>query len=120
MNCLPLCRHCPHSDCPSKGTQARARVVRPFLSRLNFYLAARSPACSAARPARCAARLENALEILRLYYDFIRPHSSVRFGQVTRTPAMQAVLFDRPLTFRESFSWVPPPPVVLPRHVEYR
>jgi len=93
-----------------------------FIERLNLYLR-RAISYLHRRTTgkvRRAARLENALEILRLYYNFIRPHSSLRFGQVTRTPAMQAGLFDRPLTFREIFSWVPPPPVVRPRHVEYR
>jgi len=55
---------------------------------------------------------------VRLNVDF-PPHSSLRFGKVTRTPAMQAGLFDRPLSFREIFSWVPPPAVALPRPVEY-
>ena len=93
-----------------------------FIERLNIYLR-RAISYLQRRTTgkvRRAARLENALEIVRLYYNFIRPHSSLRFGRVTRTPAMQAGLFDRPLTFRGIFSWVPPPPVVRPRHVEYR
>jgi hypothetical protein len=71
-----------------------------LLSRLNLYLR-RAVSYLHRRTSgkmRRVARLENALEILRLYYNFIRPHSSFRFGQVTRTPAMQAGLFDRPLT----------------------
>ena len=47
--------------------------------------------------------------MLRCYYNFVRPHSALRFGKVTRTPAMQAGIFARALTFREIFSWVPPP-----------
>jgi len=93
-----------------------------FIERLNLYLR-RAISYLHRRTTgkvRRAARLENALEIVRLNYNFIRPHSSLRFGKVTRTPAMQAGLFDRPLSFREIFSWVPPPAVALPRPVEYR
>ena len=53
--------------------------------------------------------LAQALELLRGYYNFIRPHASLRFGRVTRTPAMQGGLFKRALSFREIFSWVPGP-----------
>ena len=58
---------------------------------------------------RKPAKLTNAIDILRCFYNFIRPHSSLKFGKVTRTPAMQAEIVSRPLTFREIFSWVPPP-----------
>jgi hypothetical protein len=42
----------------------------------------------------------------RGYYNFVRPHGGRRFGKVVRTPAMQAGLARRPLTFREVFTWV--------------
>ena len=38
-----------------------------------------------------------------------RPHSALRFGKVTRTPATQAEIFSMLLTFREIFRWVLPP-----------
>ncbi len=98
-----------------KPNTAYIERLNLFLRRACSYLHRRTPG-----KMRKPARLENALEILRLYYNFIRPHSSLRFGKVTRTPAMQAGLFDRPLTFREVFSWVPPPAVVPPRLVEFR
>ena len=54
-------------------------------------------------------KLTDAIALLRTFYNFIRPHSSLKFGPVKRTPAMQAEIFPRALTFREIFSWVPPP-----------
>lgn len=103
------------SEDSNKPNTAFIERLNLFLRRAVSYLHRRTTG-----KMRRVARLENVLEILRVYYNFIRPHSSLRFGKVTRTPAMQAGLFDRPLTFREIFSWVPPPAVVLPRHVEYR
>jgi len=49
------------------------------------------------------------LEIVRAFYNFVQRHSSLKFGGVKRTPAMQAGIFERPLTIREIFSWVAPP-----------
>jgi hypothetical protein len=37
------------------------------------------------------------------YYNFVRPHRALKFGRDVRTPAMQAGLTGRPLTFREIF-----------------
>ena len=37
------------------------------------------------------------------YYSFIRPHGSLRFGRKTRTPAQQAGLTTRRLTWRDIF-----------------
>lgn len=36
-------------------------------------------------------------------YNFVRPRRALRFGRETRTPAMQAGLATRRLTFREVF-----------------
>jgi len=69
-------------------------VNTSFIERLDLTLRAgsayshrRSP-CHA-RKERC---LEEHLELLRCHYNFIRPHRALRFGRVTRTPAMQAGL----------------------------
>ena len=48
--------------------------------------------------------LEGHLELLRCYYNFVRPHLGLKFGRVVRTPAMQAGLAARKLTFREIFT----------------
>ena len=65
-----------------------------FVERLNLtirqgsaYLRRRSP-CHA----RGADQLHGHIELLRCYYNFIRPHRALRFGRETRTPAMQAGL----------------------------
>ena len=82
-----------------------------YIERLNLflrfacsYLRRRTPA-----PMRKPQKLTDSIAILRCFYNFVRPHSSLRFGKVTRTPAMQAEIFSRPLSWREIFRWVPPP-----------
>ena len=59
------------------------------------------------RRAACHARedrtLVEHLELLQLHYNFIRPHSALRFGAEVRTPAMQADLAGRRLCFRDVF-----------------
>jgi transposase-like protein len=57
---------------------------------------------------RTEASLEAQLELLRCYYNFVRPHQSLRQGRQRRTPAMAAGLTKRPLTLREIFSTVIP------------
>ena len=54
--------------------------------------------------ARSKERLEEHLELLRCYYNFVRPHRALKFGREIRTPAMQAGLTTRRLTFREIFA----------------
>ena len=82
-----------------------------YIERLNLYIRF---ACSYLRrrtpaPMKKPQKLTDAIALLRTFYNFIRPHSSLKFGRVKRTPAMQAEIFPRALTFREVFSWVPPP-----------
>ena len=76
-----------------------------FIERLNLtirqgsaYLARR-----ALSHARLNDKLEQHLELLRCYYNFVRPHRALKFGSETRTPAMQAGLTTRRLTLREVF-----------------
>ena len=57
--------------------------------------------------ARWKERLEDHLELLRCYYNFIRPHWALRFGPEIRAPAMQAGLVSKRLSFREVFVAVP-------------
>ena len=54
--------------------------------------------------ARWKERLEDHLELLRCHYNFIRPHRALKFGRRVRTPAMQAGIAARRLTFSEIFS----------------
>jgi len=76
-----------------------------FIERLNLtirqgsaYLCRRSLYHSRWKP-----RLEDHLELLRCHYNFARPHRALKFGKETRTPAMQAGLAKRRLTFRDVF-----------------
>ncbi len=77
-----------------------------FIERLNWtirqgpaYLNRRSP-CHA----RMKRTLEDHLELLRFHYNFCRPPSALKFGSVTKTPAMQAGLASRKLAFRDIFT----------------
>ena len=77
-----------------------------FIERLNLtirqgsaYLRRRSP-CHA----RGADQLRGHVELLRCYYNFIRPHRALRFGRETRTPAMQAGLVSQRLALRDIFT----------------
>ena len=62
--------------------------------------------------ARSEEKLEEHLELLRCHYNFVRLHSALKFGRETRTPAMQAGLATRRLTFREIFVCLPPSSLV--------
>jgi IS1 family transposase len=53
--------------------------------------------------ARWKERLEDHLDLLRCYYNFVRPHRALKFGCEVRTPAIQAGLTTRRLTLREIF-----------------
>jgi IS1 family transposase len=78
-----------------------------FVERLNLtlrqslaYLQRRSPA-----HARCDRRLDEDLDLVQCHYNFVRPHLALKFGRVCKTPAMQAGLMKRPLSFRDIFGW---------------
>ena len=77
-----------------------------FIERLNLtirqgsaYLRRRSP-CHA----RGAEQLRGHIELLRCYYNFVRPHRALQFGRETRTPAMQAGLVSQRLALRDIFT----------------
>jgi hypothetical protein len=79
-----------------------------FIERLNLTVRQGSAYLNRKSPghARSGEQLSNHLELLRCYYNFIRPHRGLRFGRELRTPAMQAGLASRRLTFREVFTSV--------------
>jgi len=71
-----------------------------FIERLNLtirqssaYLARRT----LSHP-RSKEKLAEHLELLRCYYNFVRPHGALKFGRETRTPAMRPGLATRRLT----------------------
>jgi len=83
-----------------------SKLNTSFIERLNLtirqgsaYLSRRSP-CHARYP----EHLEDHLELFRCYYNFVRPHRGLKFGKEMRTPAMQAGLAKRRLSFREIFT----------------
>jgi IS1 family transposase len=88
-----------------EASEDLSKLNTAFIERLNLtirqgsaYLNRRSP-CHA----RKKRTLEDHLELLRCHYNFCRPHSSLKFGKVVRTPAMQAGLATRKLSFRDIF-----------------
>ena len=83
-----------------------ATLNTSFVERLNLtirqgsaYLHRRSP-CHA----RGADQLRGHVELLRCYYNFIRPHRALKFGRETRTPAMQAGLVSAPMNWGDIFT----------------
>ena len=78
-----------------------------FIERLNLTI--RQGTAYLTRRTACYARfqefLKKQLEILRCHYNFLRPHRSLKFGSVTRTPAMQAGLAERRYSFRDVFTF---------------
>ena len=76
-----------------------------FIERLN--LTVRQGSAYLGRRTACHSRSEDhlrgQLELQRCHYNFMRPHMSLRFGSELRTPAMQAGIARRRLTFRDVF-----------------
>ena len=83
-----------------------AKLNTSFIERLNLTI--RQGSAYLFRRTLCYARrrerLEAHLELLRCYYNFVRPHRALKFGREVRTPAIQAGLTKRRLTLREIFS----------------
>ena len=50
--------------------------------------------------------LETQLDILRCYYNFLRPHRALKFGPEIHTPIIQAGLETRRHTFRDVFTFL--------------
>ena len=77
-----------------------------FVERLNLTIRQGSgvlaPALAMPRPMRRPTSRD--VELLRCHYNFVRPHSALKFGRETRTPAMQAGLVSKPLTFSDIFT----------------
>lgn len=91
--------------------EARARsedskkLNTAYIERLNLFLR-RGLACLHRRTTsltRSAKNLGAAVEVLQCYYNFVRPHGSLKFGKETRTPAQQAGLVTKKLSFRDIF-----------------
>ena len=77
-----------------------------FVKRLNLTI--RQGSAYLRRRSRCHARgadqLRGHVDLLRCYYNFIRPHRALKFGRETRTPAMQAGLVNAPMDWSDIFT----------------
>ncbi|NVM55099.1 MAG: hypothetical protein HWN66_15445 [Candidatus Helarchaeota archaeon] len=77
-----------------------------FIERLNLTL--RQGCAYLGRRTACHSRrkdlLADNLALQMCYYNFVRPHSALKFGDETRTPAMQTGLVKKQLSFREIFT----------------
>ena len=88
-----------------RASEDSRRINTSYIERLNLTI--RSGSAYLHRRtlshARRIERLDDHLELLRCHYNFLRPHRALKFGPETRTPAMQAGLTTKRLTFREVF-----------------
>ena len=77
-----------------------------FIERLNLTIRQGSAyfAPALAMPRSWRRPAPRHVELLRCYYNFIRPHRALRFGRETRTPAMQAGLVSQRLALRDIFT----------------
>jgi len=88
-----------------RDSEDSSKLNTSFIERLNLTI--RQGSAYLCRRTICHARwkerLEDHLELLRCYYNFVRPHRALKFGREVRTPAMQAGLVFKRLSFREVF-----------------
>jgi len=81
------------------------KINTAFIERLNL-LMRRSLPCLQRRTnnaAKTREKLREMLDLLRVYYDFVRPHMSLKYGGICRTPGEIAGLVTRRLSFRDIF-----------------
>jgi transposase-like protein/IS1 family transposase len=76
-----------------------------FIERLNLTM--RKSLSCLQRKTNSAAKtretLEARIDLLQVYYNFVRPHRSLKFGSKLRSPAQQAGLVTRVLSWRDVF-----------------
>jgi IS1 family transposase len=88
-----------------RDSEDSVKLNTSFVERLNLTI--RQGSAYLGRRTICQARwkerLEDHLELLRCHYNFVRLHRALKFGCEVKTPAMQAGLTRRQLTFREIF-----------------
>ena len=77
-----------------------------FVERLNLTIRQGSAYLRRCSPchARGADQLHGHVDLLRGYYNVIRPHRALKFGRETRTPAMQAGLVNAPMNWSDIFT----------------
>ena len=77
-----------------------------YVERLNLFIR-RALACLHRRTSsapQSRTKLEDLIELLRCYYNFVRRHGALKFGRERRTPAQQAGLVTMRISFRDIFS----------------
>jgi len=94
-----------------RANEDSKRPNTAFIERLNL---TKRMSCSLLRrrnpsPARNPQRIQEALELVRLLYNYVKPHSSLRGLRGKTTPAMAAGITNRPVRLRELMSWTVPP-----------
>ena len=89
-----------------RNAEDSRKLNTPYVERLNLTI--RQGSAYLFRRTICQARrkqrLDDHLELLRCQYNFLMPHRALKFGRQVRTPAMQAGLTRRRMTFRDIFS----------------
>ncbi len=87
------------------NSEDSTKLNTSFIERLN--LTVRQGSAYLGRRTACHSRseelLDDHLELRRCHYNFIRLHRALKFGSEMRTPAMQAGLARRRLSFRDIF-----------------
>ncbi len=88
-----------------RDSEDSLKLSTSFIERLNLTI--RQGSAYLCRRTICQARwkerLQDHLELFRCHYNFVRPHRALKFGPEIRTPAMQAGLLSKRLSFREVF-----------------
>ena len=79
-----------------------------FIERLQLTIRQGVPMLRRRDPAhaRRPEHLVDQVGLFHCYYNFMRKHSALKFGYEMRTPAMQAGIAKRPLTWRRIFTAV--------------
>ena len=98
-----------HDDALARNSDS-LKPNTAFIERLNL---TKRMCCSLLRrrnpsPARKIESLQSALELVRLIYNYVRPHFALRTRRGHETPAMAAGITTRPLRLREIMSWSVP------------
>jgi IS1 family transposase len=89
---------------------ASKKINTAFIERLNLYIRRALAAMHRQTTSlvRSAASLEQRIELLQCFYNFVRPHESLRRGRESWTPAQDANLVTKRLSLRDVFMSVGP------------
>ena len=94
-----------HLEAARERCTVSRKINTAFIERLNL-LIRRSLVCMQRKTngaAKTREKLRELLDLLRVYYDFVRPHMSLKYGGICRTPGEIAGLVTRRLSFRDIF-----------------